>query len=110
MKNVVFWYIEPQFLRHGKHITSRKMPPSEMLPRVGPVKTDVSEGLSASIISVTRIGELGTTLGVTSNRRNIPEDSLLLIHRCENLISYILHLSYPLMLCKISGFNGSYSK
>jgi hypothetical protein len=32
------------------------------------VGTDVSEELSASIIRVTRIGELGTTLAVTSNR------------------------------------------
>jgi hypothetical protein len=34
----------------------------------GLVRTDVSEQLSASIIRVTRIGELGTTLAVTSNR------------------------------------------
>jgi hypothetical protein len=32
------------------------------------IRTDVSEELSASIIKVTRIGELGTTLAVTSNR------------------------------------------
>jgi hypothetical protein len=32
------------------------------------VRTDVSEELSASFIRVTRIGELGTTLAVTSNR------------------------------------------
>jgi hypothetical protein len=40
-----------------------------MLCRVAHVKTDVSEELSASIIRVTRIDELGTTLAVTSNRR-----------------------------------------
>jgi hypothetical protein len=40
-----------------------------MLHRVTLVRTDVSEELSASIIRVTRIGELGTTLAVTSNRR-----------------------------------------
>jgi hypothetical protein len=34
------------------------------------VRTDVSKGLSASIIRVTRIGELGT-LAVTSNRRKL---------------------------------------
>jgi hypothetical protein len=33
------------------------------------VRTDVSEEISVSMISVTRIGELGTTLTVTSNRR-----------------------------------------
>jgi hypothetical protein len=37
----------------------------------GSLRTDVSEELSASIIRVTRIGELGTTLAVTSNRRTL---------------------------------------
>jgi hypothetical protein len=39
-----------------------------MLRRVALVRTDVSEELSASINRVTRIGEPGTTLTVTSNR------------------------------------------
>jgi hypothetical protein len=43
------------------------MPSSGMLSRVALVRTDVSEELSASIMRVTRIGELGT-LAVTSNR------------------------------------------
>jgi hypothetical protein len=38
------------------------MASSGMLRRVALVRTDVSEELSASIIRVTRIGELGTTL------------------------------------------------
>jgi demethoxyubiquinone hydroxylase (CLK1/Coq7/Cat5 family) len=42
-----------------------------MLRRVALVKTDVSEEHIASIIRVTRIGELGTTLVVTSNRRTL---------------------------------------
>jgi hypothetical protein len=37
-----------------------------MLRRVALVRTDVSEELSASIIRVTRIGELGATLAVTT--------------------------------------------
>jgi hypothetical protein len=41
-----------------------------MLRRVALVRTDVSEELNASFIRVTRIGELGTTLAATSNRRN----------------------------------------
>jgi demethoxyubiquinone hydroxylase (CLK1/Coq7/Cat5 family) len=45
------------------------MPSSEMLRRVAIVRTDVSEERSASIIRVTRIGEVGTTLAVTSDRR-----------------------------------------
>jgi hypothetical protein len=44
---------------------------SGMLRRVALVKTDVSEELSASFIGVKRIGELGTTLAVTSNRRSL---------------------------------------
>jgi hypothetical protein len=44
---------------------------SGMLRRVGLVRTDVSEELSASFIRITRIGELGTTLAVTSNRRSV---------------------------------------
>jgi hypothetical protein len=69
-----------------------------MLRRVALVRTDVSEELRASFISVTRIGELGTTLAVTSNRRtlrrntirhNIPEDTILHSSRRENLKSYI---------------------
>jgi hypothetical protein len=41
---------------------------SGMLRLMAVVRTDVSEELSASFIRVTRIGELGTTLAVTSNR------------------------------------------
>jgi hypothetical protein len=85
-----------------------------MLRRVALVRTDASEEHVASIIRVTRIGELGTMLPVISNRRtlgintiekatrssetsiliratrrNIPEDSMLHSHRCEDLKSYI---------------------
>jgi hypothetical protein len=42
---------------------------SGMLRHVALVRTDVSEERSASIIRVTRIGELGTTLALTINRR-----------------------------------------
>jgi hypothetical protein len=44
---------------------------SGTLRRVSLVRTDVSEELSASFITVTRIGEIGTTLAVTSNRRKL---------------------------------------
>jgi hypothetical protein len=47
------------------------MPSSGTLHRVALVRTDVSENCSASIIRVTRIGELGTMLVVTSNRRKL---------------------------------------
>jgi thiazole synthase ThiGH ThiG subunit len=86
------------------------MAPSGMLRRLALVRTDVSEELSASFIMVTRIGELGTLLVVTSNwrsvtmmkealsssetsvltratRRNIPKDAILHSHRHEGLKS-----------------------
>jgi hypothetical protein len=42
-----------------------------MLRREALVRIDASEELSASFIRVTRIGELRTTLAVTSNRRTL---------------------------------------
>jgi hypothetical protein len=42
-----------------------------MLRHVALVRTDVSEELRASFIRVTRIGKLGTTLAVTSDRRTL---------------------------------------
>jgi hypothetical protein len=80
---------------------------SGMLRRVALVRTDVSEERSASFIRVTGIGELGTTLAVTSTlmkeairssetsilttatRRNIPEGAILHSHRRKNLKSYL---------------------
>jgi hypothetical protein len=84
-----------------------------MLRRVAHVRTDVSEELSASIISVTRIGELGTTLAVNwqpthaakkyqyqvltrATRLNIPEDDILHSHRRENLKSYLVLTGWTL--------------
>jgi hypothetical protein len=79
-----------------------------MLRRVALVRTEVSEERSASFIRVTRIGELETTLAVSSNRltlrrngisiltrtirRNVPEDTILHSHRRENLKSYLSEL------------------
>jgi hypothetical protein len=63
------------------------MMPSGMLRRVALVRTDVSEELSASFIRVTRLGELGTTLAVSSNRRTLRASSVA-SHRRENLKSY----------------------
>jgi hypothetical protein len=45
------------------------MASSGMLRCVAVVRTEVLEEFSASFMTVTRIGELGTMLAVTSNRR-----------------------------------------
>jgi hypothetical protein len=59
-----------------------------MLRRVALVRAGVSEEVSASFISVTRIGELGTTLAVTSNRRTLQRNAntnkLSTAHRVES--------------------------
>jgi hypothetical protein len=52
-----------------EHIYFLRKPSYGILRRVDLVSTEVSEEPSASVIRVTRIGELGTTLAVTSNRR-----------------------------------------
>jgi hypothetical protein len=56
------------------------MASSGMLRRVALVRTDVSEEISATFIRVTTVGELGTTLAVTSNQ--LATDA-----RCEEIPS-----------------------
>jgi hypothetical protein len=95
---------------------------NDLFCRVALLRTDISEEPSTSFIRVTRIGELGTMLAVTSNRRtlrrntkealsssetsvptkatwrNIPEDDILHSHRREDLKSDrsgIATSSYP---------------
>jgi hypothetical protein len=46
-----------------------------MLRSVALVRTDVSEEIRASFIRVRRIGELGTTLAVTSNRHTLQRNA-----------------------------------
>jgi hypothetical protein len=60
------------------------MPPDEMLCPVALVGTDVSEENIASIIRVTRIGQLETTLAVTSKRSTLRRNT---IKRMDKLVS-----------------------
>jgi hypothetical protein len=53
------------------------MPSSGLLRCVAIVRNDVSEEPSDSIIRVTRIGEIVTTLAVTSNGRTLPRNTTL---------------------------------
>jgi hypothetical protein len=55
-----------------------RMASSGMLRRVALVITDVSEEPVASITRVTRIGELGTTLPLTSNRSTLRRNTKFL--------------------------------
>jgi hypothetical protein len=65
-----------------------------MISRVVLVRTDVSEELSAAIIRVSIIGELGTTLAVTSNQhmlRSISDDGGTKF--LQNVGSYKSHMA-----------------
>jgi hypothetical protein len=70
------------------------MAPSGKLRRVALVRTEVSGELSASIIRVTRIGELGT-LAVTSIRRMLRRNFFTLMMEAlsspRNVGSYKSH-------------------
>jgi hypothetical protein len=57
------------------------MPSFGMLRRVILVRTDDSEESIASIIRVTRIGELGTTLALTNNRSTLQRNTTFLRKR-----------------------------
>jgi hypothetical protein len=62
-----------------------------MLRSVALVRVDVSVDLTASFIIVRRIGELGTTLTVTSNRRTLR----------RNTISYDLQVIFLYSMCRV---------
>jgi hypothetical protein len=72
-----------------------------MLRRVDLVRTDVSEELSASFIRVTRIGELGTTLAVTSKRRSVRQ-LLLTANVVPSSYILVILMKEKLSSCKTS--------
>jgi hypothetical protein len=64
-----------------------------MLRRVALVRIEVWEKLSSSFIRVTRIGELGTTLAVTSNRRPLRRNN-----KCQLLVTTSVVPSSPILI------------
>jgi hypothetical protein len=62
------------------------MASSGMIRRVTLVRTDVSEELIASFIMVTRVGELGTPLAVTSNRRTLRRNTKVFLRSVRRLL------------------------
>jgi hypothetical protein len=66
------------------------VPSSWMVRRVALVITDVSEERIGSIIRVTRIGEIGTTLSVTSNRSTMRRNTADLVSNSSILVTLII--------------------
>jgi hypothetical protein len=71
------------------------MSSSGMLRRLALVRTDASEELSASIIKEARIGELGTTLALISNRRTL-KSYILFIQHIKSSFRFLTVISSPL--------------
>jgi hypothetical protein len=76
------------------------MPSSGILHRVALVRTDVSEEHIASIIRVTRIGELGT-LAVTSKANVVPTLSILVTLMMEAILSSETSVLTRATRCKV---------
>jgi hypothetical protein len=71
------------------------MASSGILLRVALVRNDVSEELSASVIRVTRIGELGTTLAVTINRRTLVLVTANVVPSSPILLTLVMEAVFP---------------
>jgi hypothetical protein len=76
-----------------------------MLRRVALVRTDFSEELSASFIREKRIGELATTLAVTSNRRTLRRNIYIYIYisrfRNVSILNAVFSLMVIMMMSKL---------
>jgi hypothetical protein len=54
------------------------------------VRTDISEEISPSINRVARIGELGTTFAVTSDRRKLRRNTLYVVPSSPILVTFMM--------------------
>jgi hypothetical protein len=75
---------------------------SGMLHRVDLVRAGVSEEPSASFSRVTRIGELGTTLAVTSNRRTLRRNNFFASADISELVN--IHFFLETLLKAVMNF------
>jgi hypothetical protein len=66
------------------------MPSSQMLRHEALVRTDVSEDLSTSIFTVTRIGKLVTTLAETSNQLRLRRNTAQQPRRRHSSNEYLI--------------------
>jgi hypothetical protein len=76
------------------------MASSGMKRRVALARTEVSEELSSSFIRVTKIGELETTLAVTSNSRKLRRNTKSCITNTANkdVVEWCLLGCYAVLL------------
>jgi hypothetical protein len=78
---------------------------SGMLCRVALVRIDVSEEISTSVILVTRIGELGSTLAITNNRRTLRRNTIHIVRRL--LVAACVVPSSPIFVTLMKEASGS---
>jgi hypothetical protein len=77
-----------------------------MLRRVALVRTNVSEEHSTSIIRLTRIGELGTTLAVSSNVRMLRRSIMYIAYAIlVTLMTEAIHSSERSVLTRATRHN-----
>jgi hypothetical protein len=74
-----------------------------MFRRVALIRTDVSVELSASLIRLTRIGELGTPLAETNNRRTVRRNTV-----CRLLVTASVVPSSPILITLMMEMLSSY--